>query len=504
MEDEATLVIISCSIVSFSSQQSLIEDLRNLTFQHLTGEEVKRIYEVSTLWNEIASASKKCGDKLRLRIYDIDDHYNHDKLQAILKNKRKYGTLWFNSRSSYDVYNTRLLQQIVAGLGSSLKELTINGSIKTSLVAVLLRPLRNLKELYVSSMVDDEPAGGLSPLQLPKLRKLHLYDPNNLWLDLFANVSSLEEFEVCSEKALSSCHAFEDFVLRQEKLKKLSIESDHPSWGNHQMFSDVSRVKFRLETIFIDGLCISKDNAVKFFQQQQQVKTVSIGNFIEPSQAEYLEILRSIWTLPKLESFRFIDEVHITDQGLVTLSDIRNESVKEIHFHEVEEAEFDGRMFEIFPNLETYDIASNNLKLINVPSEKLKTIKSECTPNDDESYRLVDLVYQPPLAVFNQERFESEVIEFIRRFYYVYSLDIGRSEWIQQGIKLSIDFWRKVLPKLNWIVIRHSGDIKELVQLLIYSERNITAVEIRTDAVGRASVEEMELPSWLELTDIDW
>jgi hypothetical protein len=45
--------------------------LQEMMFQHLTGNEVKQIYEVSPLWNEIASASKTCGDKLRLCIDEM-------------------------------------------------------------------------------------------------------------------------------------------------------------------------------------------------------------------------------------------------------------------------------------------------------------------------------------------------------------------------------------------------------------------------------------------------
>jgi hypothetical protein len=262
------------------------------------------------------------------------------------------------------------------------------------------------------------------------------------------------------------------------------------------MISDVSRVKFRLETICIDGLRISKDNAVKFFQQQENLKTVCAENFIEPSYVENTEILRSIWSLPKLETFQYCG-IQISYEDLNALSDIRNESVKQVESSSDDVSIVDGRIFQIFPNLKSYKIEADNLELEDVPSEKLKTLKHKCG----------SLFYQPPLADFDQESFESQTIQFMRSADKITFLNLGRDEWIEERIGLSIDFWKSViniLTKLNAIVIYHLEDIKGLVQVLIDCQRNFTSVEIHTNADGRASVEEMELPTWLEVTDIDW
>jgi hypothetical protein len=56
--------------------QSAIQEyrLQELMFQHFTGNEVKQLFEVSTLWNEIASKSKKCGKRLKLTITTEDEY----------------------------------------------------------------------------------------------------------------------------------------------------------------------------------------------------------------------------------------------------------------------------------------------------------------------------------------------------------------------------------------------------------------------------------------------
>jgi hypothetical protein len=62
--------------------QSAIQEhlLQELMFQHFTGNKDKQLFEVSTLWNEIASESKKCGEKLKLTIRTGDDA---EKLMAL-------------------------------------------------------------------------------------------------------------------------------------------------------------------------------------------------------------------------------------------------------------------------------------------------------------------------------------------------------------------------------------------------------------------------------------
>lgn len=469
-------------------ENALIEDIRDLMFQHLTGEEVKQIYEVSPLWNEIASSSKTCGDKLEIRIigYNVPE-----KLFVIPKNKRKYGTLFIHPDFLEDTHSTTLLQEIVAGIGSALKELTFTGWIKTSNVVLLLNQVHELESLHISQMIDGDSVVS-SPLLLPKLRKLHLHFTKNLWLDLFSNVSGLEEFHFVSIESSINNDAFENFILRQDKLKKLAILSQQ-LWSEHPLFSDLSRVKFRLEKIFISGFQLD-NNAIGFFKQQESLKEVGLESLIVSSPAAYREILRSIWMLPKLNNFSYGEG--LTDEDFAALSNIRNESVTLLSSRENNHASIDGRIFEIFPNLKCHKIDAKTLYLTNVPSDKLAILTNQT----------VCLCYQPPLADFDQEKFESDVIKLIRRTNKIEFLDIGRREWIEQGINLSIDFWKNVieiLSKLKQIVIYNFDDVKKLVQLLIDCQRNFQEVVILTNTVGQASIEGMELPSWLLIIDME-
>jgi hypothetical protein len=131
------------------------------------------------------------------------------------------------------------------------------------------------------------------------------------------------------------------------------------------------------------------------------------------------------------------------------------------------EAQTDGRLFKMFPNLEGYKI------VIFENSEKIKY-----------------LYYEPPLVDFDQEKFESQLLSTNQSTKY---LEIGREEWIV--------FWKKVIDSfenLKEMYNCQSGDIKELVQLLVKSKQYFRSVTICTDNVGRTSVEEMELPSTSE------
>jgi hypothetical protein len=388
-------------------------------------------------------------------------------------------------------------QEIVSGLGSSLKELHVCSMQEwTNDIAVLLRSLHNLEDLVLPLMMeeDDEPVD-LTPLFLPKLKTLRLGDLENSLLMLFSNVSSLESFFICSDPFFLNGQAIEDFILRQDKLKELQFECFDHSWGEHPMFSDLSRVKFRLESIDISGMRISKENAVKFLQQQREnLKTVRFGYFIEPSYAEYVEILRTICTLPKLENIQY-REVDMFGEDFIALNDIRNESVTHVGSKELYMARGDGRIFEMFPNIKSYGIHAQRLEMNNVPCEKLATFEIH-------ERTMTRVVYLPPLVEFDQEKLESRITEFLRCFDQILHFEIGRDEWIGQGIKLTNDFWQSLIESsliLKAIVIYNSSDVKELVQILINCKRDFNSVRIWTDVVGKASVKGMGLPSWLEV-----
>jgi hypothetical protein len=146
---------------------ALIEDLRDLMFQHLTGSEVKRIYQVSPLWNEIASASKKCGDKLRLTIDDKGNSIK-DKLQVI--SKMGASTDRFGLNQSQDAHNkivttNRRWTQINFERFAYLrfdKDICRDGFAKV---------IAQSRRFFAWQMVDNNQTAGVLLLLLPKLKK---------------------------------------------------------------------------------------------------------------------------------------------------------------------------------------------------------------------------------------------------------------------------------------------------------------------------------------------
>jgi hypothetical protein len=191
----------------------------------------------------------------------------------------------------------------------------------------------------------------------------------------------------------------------------------------------------------------------------------------------------------------------VTDEDFVELHGIRNESVTFVECREVNEAKIDGRMFILFPNLECFSVAAATSVLIEVPCEKLGLMATYHCPNH--------LVYRPPLVDFDQELdFNQELLEWrITKLLHcsainVEILEIGRDEWLEQGIKLSTVFWKntiEVLKKLETIVVFNSGSIKDLAQLFIRCKRHFESVEIWTDGNGKNSLQGMELPPWMKI-----
>jgi hypothetical protein len=150
----------------------------------------------------------------------------------------------------------------------------------------------------------------------------------------------------------------------------------------------------------------------------------------------------------------------------------------------------------MLPNLQQISVTPllyrKFLSLENVCCEKLSLI--QC-PN------LFRLFYQPPLADFNQTNFEAKLEEFLLKQHSIKSLTIGRNEWIALDIKLSLEFWKKILqlPNLVRLAISHPGNVVDLVNLLKAAERNFSSLVIIINAIGKKSVMNDELPSWIKM-----
>jgi hypothetical protein len=476
--------------------------LQELMFQHFTGNEVKQLFEVSTLWNEIASNSVKCGAELKLTIRSDDDA---EKLTIIETSGRKYAAMKLESNGEDQefVATLPLLLDIVASIRWSLKELEVKCPMNIEILAQLLSYLNNLESLILYAKTTGQ-ATELPTLQLPKLKQLKCTSPSMQLIRLFRNVTSLEELILVSVNGKNvDVRLLEDFILRQEKLKNLLLVL-FSLRNPYSLFADKKRLnemKFQLETIITTASSIHPNSAAEFFNRQQSLKTVELYHFSEffaGTREEHCVVLRSILTL-QLNTLRISGNNFIVNESFIDLEDIRNTAVKFLALQAAQgELLIDGKLVDMFPNLHGISVAFKSSKLFlslrDVRCEKLSLIQCK---------DLSRLFYRPPLVNFDQTNFEAKLEEFLLKNHQSFeALAVGRLEWIAMDIKLSLSLWKKVLdqsPNLVRLNIIHPGNVNDLVNLLSKCKRNLVNVHIQTNDIGVESAKEIEIPSWLQV-----
>jgi hypothetical protein len=482
-------------------QSSLKEHLlQELMFQHLTGNEVKQLFEVSTLWNEIASESKKCGEKLKMTIYNDDEA---EKLKIIKTSARKYGMVCV--KPSEEVQQLGWIHplglEIVKSIAWGLKKLEVSCSMTIDDIKQLLSSMCNLETLILHGMIISRAAQPSSlhviyRQQLPKLKELKVIRTELPILQLFSDVTTLETFEFDSMTDVNLM--LEDFILRQEKLKNFCWERNQRNF-----FKDKNRlkeVKFQLETISATTSAIHPNSAAEFFNRQKNLKSVKLihrrGNFCGTPE-EFLQVLRSIFTLPKLETLKIYGL--FINSYWIPLREVRNTVPKFLELKTsnlLDETVIDGKLVEMFPNLQRITVkrVSSLLNLKDIRCESLSLIK--CAKN------ISKVIYNLPFINVDQTLFEMKLEEFLVDYESIEALAIGCNEWITMNIKLSLSFWERILyqlPKLAKLDIYHPGNVKDLVNLLKNIERNFTSVQIFTNDIGDKSTEDIKLPSWMTI-----
>jgi hypothetical protein len=367
----------------------------------------------------------------------------------------------------------------------------------------LLSSLRLLESL-VFRRINISTDEFLPSLKLPKLKELKGESLQTQFLELFCDVTTLETFNFESVDGQNiDKTSLEDFILRQDKLKNfvLSFSSER---NQLKLFTDknqLNEVKFQLETIGTTACMIHPSSAVEFFRKQQNLKTVDFGchrrSFVG-AEEEHRQVLQTILTLPKLETLK-ISVRNFINNDWIAIRDIRNTSVKFLELKlEINSTEIHGQLVEMFPNLRQISVSPDHpetsLRLIEFRCEKLSLIYCPS---------LTFLGFEPPLINFNQVLFEAKLNEFLLNHPKCKGLFVGRLEWIAMDIKLSLDFWEKVLrqmPNLGWFSINHPGDLNDLVNLFKDIERTFTSdrffsvIMIRTNNIGTDSIEGVERP----------
>jgi hypothetical protein len=372
-----------------------------------------------------------------------DNNETVNKLSTILSNVsmgRKYTKLKLvYVNEAVGSYVKPLLLKILNLVGKSLKELEISYGCFNSIndIAMLLKCFNNVEKLVLYNLqADDNELSDVHGM-MPNLKELLMQDSKSSLLWLFEHFTTLLRFKFHlntreSENLCYGVKKFEAFILQQNELKILDITRMHKNvlfLENH--FDDH---KWRLESICANKFFLSSNNAVNFFLKQNNLKTIKLYDFFDsrifPDSPGYSNVLRSIFTLPRLE-FVGIFNGTINIEDFDRLSHVRNNAVTHLEY-DMWNATVLEKFIEIFPRLERISFRCFTVKLRDVAFEKLSIM------HISGSYTLEEFIYQPPNVNVDQKQFEDVFKNFVIRNKGIKHLTIGHSNWIDNNFGYAI------------------------------------------------------------------
>lgn len=435
-----------------------------------------------------------------------DNNETVNKLSTILSNVsmgRKYTKLKLVYASeAVESYVQPLLLKILSLVGKSLKELEIACGNYKSLndIAMLLKCFDNVEKLVLHNLqVDDNELSEVHEM-LPNLRELLMHDSKSSILRLFENFTKLSRFKFHlnsreSENLFYGIRRLENFIAQQTDLKILDISRMHKNVLFQENHFD--NHKFKLDSISANKFFLHKNNAGNFFAKQSNLKSVKLYDFYDsrifPDATGYSNVLRSIFTLPKLESVGIFNGT-INIEDFDCLNHVRNYSVKNLDYDMWNSTVLE-KFIDIFPSLEKISFRCFTVKLRDVACEKLSIM---CTSG---SYTIEEFIYQPSNVSVNvQKKFEEIFKNFISRNKGIKHLTIGHINWIECNFGLSLNFWIESLynlTELTEIVIYNPLEIKSLFMLLARSKNAFKSVTFVTNLQGIKSLGKLEA-SWIK------
>jgi hypothetical protein len=436
-------------------------------------------------------SSPKLVEKVSL-IYSLQWIEHTDYLQEVIKDlqtilshhKRKYKTFKLCSFSYVpDRTFKSLLKKVMKYLGGSVTELRL-GLAATNLTSKLVGLLRNFPHLEKltlcgfpeSSLKNDSLNLRIEGL-FQNLKHLCIVNFKSSVLKVFQTVETLESFEFktskaeCAENVLSfGITAFEHFLIQQNRLKKLKIHGME-KFGILEE-NRIDDIHFQLETLHLIGFFVHRNNALKFYRKQKHIKDFHLINFhcnrIFPDRPDYANnILREIFSLPKLEKLTIRHGLNITEEDFEHLITIRNKSVKELEFWPWEDQDLKCSMIienfvEIFPNIDKIYLKADEVFFERFPCKKLHCF-SVGSPNQFHSFS-----FKPSKMEMHHEIFENLFIDFLKHQKRIDMLFIGHENWIgTEGLSLNfVKQTLKILDKLNSLEIFNPLQPEETIQLL--------------------------------------
>lgn len=198
----------------------LDEDIWPLIFQHFDGNELRRITQVSKLWNELIGASRLCMKKIVCRI----DRPNV-QLKALSESVRQYENFKISPHGHYCELS-EILQQF------NVKNVLINDTCEKEVdhneYVNFMKSFSDTVEYLQSGDIATKNVNRAITVDFPRLKKLHCSFTNRSAFSIFLGDNPLLESVILSSELNTRddeflCHdnIISEFLFKNQQIKNL-------------------------------------------------------------------------------------------------------------------------------------------------------------------------------------------------------------------------------------------------------------------------------------------
>lgn len=280
-------------------------EVNSIVFQFLSPKELLIASEVSKEWYDFIADSKKCMEKIKVKIACSRTHeIVEENILPLKMSIRKYENL---ELSTCAWCSDLALQAVGAHKGKwvTVKLLEVNFNTLEEALICFESIESSVEVLEMSEVVSNHSNFNVSKLRnftFPNLKKFHAKTIQaTFFLEVFNKISTLEEFVLCSHyQQVASLEVIMKLLQTNLNIKILEIsESVVIQIMSHNAVKDL---KFQLTQFSVNSTFLqqfkAQDNFVAFLNKQARTLTsLEINDWTD------VEVIVTAFRLPKLKTF---------------------------------------------------------------------------------------------------------------------------------------------------------------------------------------------------------
>lgn len=348
----------------------LDEDILPQIFQHFDSNDIKKVSQVSRLWNDLIGGSRECMKRVVCRI-----DRPKTQLRAIKESPRRYENFKLSPHGHYseltDLLSSRFYVRNVWINETCVKEVDHCEYVN------LMRSFSDTIEYLQTGDIATKNANRVTTVDFPKLKKLHCSFSNRSAFTIFLGTNKQLETVILSselnsrdgdEELSSHDNIITEFLAKNGQIKNLWLLHLEKLFAYDISLKVTQKLRHLTFTTNFQNLPQHvRENFIKFIKAQQCLEAVNMMGCRDKS------ILTSIWNGDvKFRKLFVIDCNYYDELGPFDLE--KNGNVEEIDFY-LSSSVHAYFLLSAAPKIATYKIRQLSKQLLEFSLQQLKHLK---------------------------------------------------------------------------------------------------------------------------------